>query len=488
MCGIVGIIANNGNVVTDIYDALISIQHRGQDAAGIITFDDAFHLKKGSGLVQDVFTEKNIARLAGRRGLGHVRYPTVGPGTGEDAQPFYLTAPFGIAMVHNGNVVNYHDLRKELEKKDHRLLSSMCDVEVILNIFAEELSKQNLDNVGPDEIFKAVEGVYRRIHGAYSVIAYIAGKGLLAFRDPWGIKPLVYACTTKNGRKACGFFSETVAIDIVGFTEGQQDVGAGEAVFIDEDLTVHKKAIMPKEHSPCMFEWIYFARPDSFIDEISVYRTRRRLGRELARVWEKTKLKADVVIPVPDSARSAALSFSQETGIPYREGFVKNRYVGRTFIMANQAKRQASIRYKLNTIRLEFEGKRVLIIDDSIVRGNTSAAIIKAARAAGARKVYFASYSAPLKFPCVYGIDMSTKDDFIALNRTEDEIAKTIGADKLIYQTVDGMIRSAIAGNKKITNFCLACFTGKYPTGDITPFLESIENDRRCACADTLED
>lgn len=478
MCGIVGIISSEGDVVTDIYDALITLQHRGQDAGGVITFDNTFHLKKGRGMVSEVFNEKNISRLRGSCGLGHVRYPTVGPGTGEDAQPFSLNAPFGIAMVHNGNLVNYHELRKEIAGRDHRLLASTSDLEVILNIFANELAKSDLDDLKVDDIFRAVGAVFKRAVGAYSVLAYIAGKGFLAFRDPSGIRPLVFAKSGPNGADAYGFFSESVSAGILGY-EKIGDVAPGEAVFIDHDLKVTRKKVAAKTHMPCMFEWIYFARPDSIIDDISVYHTRRRLGKELARRWEKLSLDVDVVMPVPDSAKSAALAFANETGIRYREGFVKNRYVGRTFIMPGQKKRKSSIRYKLNTIPLEFRGRDVLLIDDSIVRGNTSKSIIEMARKAGANRVYFASCSAPLRHPCVYGIDMSTTEDFVATGRNEEEIAEVIGADKVIYQTVEGMVRAARKGNDKISKFCLACFNGDYPTGDVKRYLDAIRKDRK---------
>jgi amidophosphoribosyltransferase len=479
LCGIAGIIAENNDVVTEVYDALLAIQHRGQDAAGIVTLDTMFHLKKGLGLVQDIFTSKNVGRLRGRCGLGHVRYPTIGSNTDEDVQPFLLNAPFGITMVHNGNVVNHHSLRKELVESDHRLLGSNSDLEVILNVFADELAKCELDSVGPDEIFQSVRGVFSRVKGAYSVIAIIAGKGLLAFRDPCGIKPLIFATAERKDGREYGFFSESVAPDILGY-KNQRNLKPGEAVLVTPDLKVHRKRLADKTHTPCMFEWIYFARPDSIIDDISVYRTRRRLGKELVRIWKKTGLDADVVVPVPDSARSAALAFAQVTGIPYREGFVKNRYIGRTFIMAGQAERKRSVRHKLNAIRLEFKDKKVLIMDDSIVRGNTSRSIVKLARQAGAKKVYFASYSAPLRFPCVYGIDMSTREEFIARDRTEEEIAKAIHADRVVYQDIEGMVRAATAGNRNITSYCLACFNGKYPTGDVTPeYLAAIEADRR---------
>lgn len=386
MCGIIGVYGHT-NCILELYEGLLCIQHRGQDAAGIMTYDNtSFHLKKGFGLVRDVFKEKHILRLNGGIGIGHVRYPTVGTGSKQDAQPFYVNTPYGIAMAHNGNVTNYLQLKKELLEENLRHLNSSCDVEVILNVFADALLKQNTKKLRPDHIFKAVDEVYKRCKGSYSVVGIIGGKGLLLFRDPHGIKPLILG---QKGDKKINYAaaSESVALDIMGYDE-KRDVQPGEVIFIDENMKVHSKVLVKKEHTPCIFEYIYFARPDSLMDKISVYKTRLRLGRELAVQWKSLGLNVDSVIPIPESSRTAASSLSEDTGINYREGFVKNRYIGRTFIMPNQAERTLSVKRKLNPIKLEFKGKDVLLVDDSIVRGTTSKKIIEMARNAGAKKVY----------------------------------------------------------------------------------------------------
>ncbi|TET34385.1 MAG: amidophosphoribosyltransferase [Planctomycetota bacterium] len=477
MCGVLGILTG-GHAAAEIYEGLTAIQHRGQDAAGIVTWDGAFHLKKGNGLVHDAVSEKNIKRLKGHIGIGHVRYPTVGGGGAEDAQPFFLSYPLGLAMVYNGNLTNYHELKRELETKKFRYINTTCDVEVLLSVFAEDLLKHGPTRTEPDVYFDALRDTYAKIKGAYSTVALIAGRGMLAFRDPYGIKPLIMGERILNGEKDYAIASESVALAILGFSN-HRDIGNGEAIFIDLDGKVTSRIIERKKHTPCIFEYVYFARPDSFIDRISVYRTRRRFGKELAKLWREKKLKADAVIPVPDSAQGATLALSDETGIKYREGLVKNRYIGRTFIMPAQKKRRQSIRRKLNTINTEFGKKNVLLIDDSIVRGSTSAQIINLARQAGAKKVYFGSYSAPLRHPCYYGIDMQTRSEFVARDRDVDEIAKKIGADALVYNTVEGMVSAAHKGNRKITEFCTACFTGCYPAGDIPEETrEAIARDR----------
>lgn len=489
MCGILGIYGY-GNVINELYDGLLGIQHRGQDAAGIITYNGtgSFHLKKGLGLVRDVIKHKHFKRLRGHIGLAHTRYPTVGSGTGEDAQPFYVNHPFGIAMVHNGNVANYAELREELLKKNLRHLNSNCDVEIILNIFADALAKQNARNLSFAHICRAVSEVFRRVKGSYSVVALIANQGMVMFRDPYGIHPMIFGEKKIAGKTSFMVSVENISLDMLGYGENVRDIKPGEVLFIDSNRRVHSKRLVKKQQKLCIFELIYFARPDSLIDNISVYKTRLRLGEELAKEWEKHGVEADSVIPVPETSRTAASSFSRILDLKYREGLVKNRYVGRTFIMPGQEQRRESIRQKLNPIKLEFRNRRVLLIDDSIVRGTTSRKIIRLARDAGARKVYFASTAPPLKYPCVYGIDMSTKRDFIAKGKTTKEIAKSIGADYLVYQTIKGMIRAARAGNKEI-DFCAACFTGKYPTGDITPkMLKQIEEDRLCAARGRRKD
>ena len=478
MCGIIGISGRPG-VVQDLYDGLIALQHRGQDAAGIATYDTKFHLHKGLGLVQEAFSKEAIAGLTGSIGVGHVRYPTVGGGGIDDAQPFILPSPFGVAMVHNGNVSNYHELKRSLIKDQFCHFESNCDVEALLHLFGLELVKGGQRVLAPEEVFAAVKGVFERASGSYSVVGTIAGQGLFAFRDPYGIKPIILGeKTLENGEKAYCVTSESVALDLLDY-HSSRNLAAGEAVFIDNQRRVHFAQVVPPKHHPCIFEWVYFSRPDSFLDQVSVYKSRLRMGERLAEEWKKTGRHADVVIPVPESARPAAMALAQALQLPYREGLVKNRYIGRTFIMPSQASRQRSIRFKLNPIQIEFDGKEVLLVDDSIVRGNTSRALVKLARQAGAKKVHLASYSPPLKYPCLYGIDMQTKSEFIARDKSVDEIAKSIGADSLIYQTMEGMIDSVRSGNPELKQFCNACFSGNYPTNDITPeILAEWEKDR----------
>ena len=480
MCGVIGIFGNS-DVVQEIYNGLLSIQHRGQDSAGIITFDGKFHIKKGNGLVRDIFSYENILRLRGNIGIGHVRYPTIGSGGGEDAQPFMVNSPFGIIMAHNGNVINYKELKEELFKKYHRLLNSDNDVEAILNVFAEELAEQDTTTLKPEHIFRAVEGVFKKVKGSYSVIGYLANQGLFGFRDPHGIKPLVFGIRKEGLSFSYAFASESVSLNILNFDE-IRDVRPGEVIYVDHKRKVHSKKLTNTTHTPCLFEWVYFARPDSFIDKVNVYKTRVILGRFLAKEVKKANIDIDVVVPVPDSARDAAIELARELNLKYREALVKNRYIGRTFIMPADEARKSSVRQKLNPIASEFKGKNVLIVDDSIVRGNTSRKIIELARQCGAKKVYFAAYSPPLKYPCVYGIDMQTKTEFVARNATLEEIAYKIGADKVIYQTLESLKKAVQMGNPKLTHFCGACFDGKYPTGDVTPeMLERIERERKIA-------
>ena len=392
MCGVLGIYGND-EVFPDLYQGLLAIQHRGQDSAGIITYDgERFHVKKGNGLVRDIFTADHAKRLRGSVGIGHTRYPTIGGGRGEDAQPFMVSSPFGIIMAHNGNVVNYAALKKELFEKHHRLLNSDNDVESILNVFAQELQDQHVRDLTPEHVFKAVRGVFKRVVGSYSVIAYIAGQGLVAFRDPFGIKPLVWGVRRDGVKPSYAFASETVSLNLMGFDE-VKNVAAGEVMFLDRERNIHAKRLVRRHPSPCLFEWVYFARPDTFIDDANVYRVRLNLGRLLAEDIRKLGLKIDVVVPVPDSSRDAAIEIARKLNLKYREALVKNRYIGRTFIMPENQDRQDSVRMKLNPIASEFKGKSVLLVDDSIVRGNTSRAIIKMVRDCGAEKVYFASYS-----------------------------------------------------------------------------------------------
>jgi amidophosphoribosyltransferase len=486
MCGVIGIFSN-GHVFRDLYQGLLAIQHRGQDAAGIITYDGRFHTKKGNGLVRDIFTAEHTQRLTGNIGLGHTRYPTIGGGRGEDAQPFQVNSPFGIIMAHNGNVVNYAELKKLLFEKYHRLLNSDNDVESILNVFAQELADQKVRTLRPEHVFKAVAGVFKKVKGSYSVVAYIAEQGLVAFRDPYGIKPLVYGVRRDGILPSYAVASESVSLNIMNFSE-IKDIEAGQAVYIDRARNFHSRRIARRPHSPCLFEWVYFARPDSFIDDANVYRCRVNLGRLLAEEIKKQNLHIDVVVPVPDSARDAAIEIARKLDLKYREALVKNRYIGRTFIMPADSERKTSVRTKLNPIAGEFKDKDVLLVDDSIVRGNTSRAIIEMARDCGARHVYFAAYSPPLRYPCVYGIDMQTRTEFVARHSDVEQIAKKIGADRVIYQTLDNLKKAVRMENNKLRNFCAACFDGCYVTGDVTPeMLKTIEKERKAIQEGQLE-
>jgi len=483
MCGFIGVYGPDGtNVAGEIYEGLLAVQHRGQDAAGITTFTDAFHVKKGFGLVIEVFNERNMARLRGNLGVGHVRYPTVGGGEDEDAQPFHLTFPLGVAMAHNGNVTNFEELTDKHFRNRGTRLNSSCDLEVILFVFARAL-QESLNGSGRqveiEDVFHAVGRVYGEVKGAYSVVATIADLGMVAFRDPFGIKPICMGEKTTDEGKWHAFASESVVLDINGY-ERTADIAAGEAVFIDQERNVIRRQIGTQPHRPCIFELVYFARPDSFLDNISVYKTRRRFGEALARQWKESGAPLpDVVIPVPDSSRDAAMAMANALGVPYREGLVKNRYIGRTFIMANQTERSTSIRRKLNPIPLEFKDKNVLLVDDSIVRGNTSRRIVEMARNSGAKKVYFGVTSPPLVAQCPYGIDMASKREFIATEREVEDIAKSLNVDHLVYLEREAMNAAARMGNPKVEKFCNACFNGEYPTGDITAErLQAIEDER----------
>jgi amidophosphoribosyltransferase len=485
MCGVIGIYSNN-DIFAELYQGMLAIQHRGQDSAGIITYDGRFHTKKGNGLVRDIFTPEHAKRLTGHIGIGHTRYPTIGGGRGEDAQPFLVSSPFGIMMAHNGNVVNYAELKKLLLEKYQRLLNSDNDVESILNVFAQKIADQNARALSPANVFAAVAGVYKEVVGSYSVVSYIAEQGLVAFRDPYGIKPLVYGIRRDGIVPSYAVASESVSLNLMNYGE-IKDIAPGEALFIDRNRNVHTKRIVKKPHSPCLFEWVYFARPDSFIDEVNVYRCRINLGRLLAEEIRKADLHIDVVVPVPDSARDA-IEIARKLNLKYREALVKNRYIGRTFIMPAADERKSSVRTKLNPIAAEFKDKDVLLVDDSIVRGNTSKAIIAMVRECGAKHVYIASYSPPLRYPCVYGIDMQTRTEFVARDADADQVARKIGADKVIYQTLENLKKAVRMENPKIKNFCGACFDGCYVTGDVTPeMLHKIEQDRKDLQAHQLE-
>ena len=469
MCGIVGVVSN-APVNQLIYDALLLLQHRGQDAAGIVTQQERkFFMHKAKGLVRDVFRTRNMRALPGNCGLGQVRYPTAGNAySEEEAQPFYVNAPFGIVLVHNGNLTNAHALKKELFTTDHRHINTESDSEVLLNVLAHEIEKTTRGlPLQPNDLFTAVRNVHRRVRGSYAVIALIAGHGVLAFRDPYGIRPLCLG----RGPDTTVVASESVALEGTSH-QFVRNIAPGEAVFIDLEGTVHNQQCADKTQlMPCIFEFVYLARPDSVMDGISVYQARLNLGETLAKRVVSTvpPNEIDVVIPIPESSRPSAAQLAQLLGLPYREGFVKNRYVGRTFIMPGQAVRKKSVRQKLNVIASEFKGRNVLLVDDSIVRGTTSREIVQMARDAGARKVYLASAAPPVRYPNVYGIDMPTSDELVAHGRTVAEIQKIIGCDALIYQEVEGMKKAIGSLNTQLDGFDASCFDGVYVTGDITP-------------------
>ena len=472
MCGIVGVISK-GPVNQLIYDALLLLQHRGQDAAGIVTMQDTkCFMHKARGMVRDVFRTRNMRALPGTVGLGQVRYPTAGNAYNEEeAQPFYVNAPFGIVLVHNGNLTNAHALKKELFDVDRRHINTESDTEVLINVVAHELERAGRDQpLTPEIVFHAVRAVHKRIKGSYAVIALIAGHGLLAFRDPFGIRPLAFGeADTPEGREVM-VASESVALEGTGH-KLVRDVAPGEAVFIDLEGRVHSHQCADTPTlNPCMFEFVYLARPDSVMDGVSVYQARLNMGETLAQrvISTMPPSEIDVVIPIPESSRPSAMQLAQKIGKPYREGFVKNRYVGRTFIMPGQGMRKKSVRQKLNAIATEFKGRNVLLVDDSIVRGTTSKEIVQMAREAGARKVYLASAAPPVRYPNVYGIDMPTKEELIAHNRSVEEIRQFIGADALIYQDVDAMKRVVKALNGKLDGFEASCFDGRYITGDVS--------------------
>jgi amidophosphoribosyltransferase len=484
MCGIVGVISASP-VNQLIYDALLLLQHRGQDAAGIVTMEDTkCFMHKSRGMVRDVFRTRNMRSLPGRVGLGQVRYPTAGNAySEEEAQPFYVNAPFGIVLVHNGNLTNAQALQQELFAIDRRHINTQSDTEVLINILAHELELAARDlPLTPGEIFKAVTAVHRRLKGSYAVVALIAGYGLLAFRDPFGIRPLCLGTGVGEHSGELMVASESVAIEGTGHRL-LRDVAPGEAVFIDLQGRVHAQQCSPQPQlSPCIFEYVYLARPDSVIDGIPVYQARLNLGEALAQRLINTLAPSDidVVIPIPESSRPSAMQLAQKIGKPYREGFVKNRYVGRTFIMPGQAVRKKSVRQKLNAIALEFKGRNVLLVDDSIVRGTTSQEIVQMAREAGAKKVFLASAAPPVRHPNVYGIDMPTKEELIAHGRSIEEVRQFIGADALIYQDVDAMKRVIGALNPRIQGFEASCFDGRYITGDVTAAeFATLERQRR---------
>jgi len=488
MCGIVGIIGNN-EVAIEIYEGLICLQHRGQDSAGIVTYNQQFHLKKGMGLVRDVFRQDDINELKGNVGIGQVRYPTVGGGTIEDAQPFIVNSPYGIAMAHNGNIFNFPQVKQELFEKDNRHINSNCDLEAILNVFAHELSRY-CHREFFDSICQAVSGVYQRVKGGYSVVAVIANKGLVAFRDPFGIRPLVWGQRKSSFKTEHLFASETTMFRILNF-DFYRDLEPGEVVLIDLHGEVKSRVVLKERFSPCIFEYVYFARADSMLNDVSVYRARLRMGQNLAKkIKEKyPNLEIDAVIPAPESSIPAAMSLAKELGVRFTIGLIKNHFIGRTFIMPGQKIRKRANEFKLSPLELEIRDKNVLIVDDSIVRGNVSRHIVKLMRENGAKKVYFASTSPALRWPCLYGIDLPTKEEYIANNLDEEGIAKSIGTDLVIYQDLEQLIEAVVRkGDVKFSEPCTACFTGKYPTGDVTKeVLEEIDKQRK-AERETMSD
>lgn len=481
MCGIVGIVGQQP-VNLAIYDALTVLQHRGQDAAGIVTEENGrINARKANGLVRDVFQPRDMLRLQGNIGLGHVRYPTAGSASLSEAQPFYVNSPYGVCLAHNGNLVNAEELEQLVVKEDRRHLNTNSDTEILLNVFAHELGKQSSDGLTAESILNAVETLHRRCSGGYAVVALIVGYGVVAFRDPHGIRPVVMGVRrTLNGIERM-VASETVALDALGF-EFERDILPGEAVYIDRKGTAHSREFSgATSYSPCIFEFVYFSRPDSIIDKMSVYKARLRMGEKLAEkiLRERPDHDIDVVIPIPDTARTAGMQVAHGLGLKYREGFIKNRYIGRTFIMPEQSERRASVRRKLNAIDLEFRGKTVLLVDDSIVRGTTSQQIIDMARDAGAKRVYFASAAPPVRYANVYGIDMPAANELVAAGRSVEEVRQFIGADWLIYQDLDALVDAVHHENAEIESFDTSCFSGKYVTEDVEKaYLDNLEAKR----------
>ncbi len=485
MCGIIGIVAKNP-VNQAIYDGLTVLQHRGQDAAGMVTCDGSkLYLRKENGMVRDVFHTRHMLNLKGNMGIGHVRYPTAGCSSAAEAQPFYVNTPYGITLAHNGNLTNADALKEDLMRDDLRHLNTNSDSEVLLNILAHELSSigKLRSDLQPADIFQAIRRLHQRCRGAYAVVAMITGVGILGFRDPNGIRPIVFGERKTDIGTEFIIASESVAINTLDF-ELLRDIEPGEAVFISVDGQLYTQQCSDDPHyNPCIFEHVYLARPDSIIDGISVHKARLRMGEKLAQkiLQLYPDHDIDVVIPIPDSSRTAALPLANELGVKYREGFVKNRYIPRTFIMPGQSIRKKSVRQKLNAIELEFKDKNVLLVDDSIVRGTTSREIVQMAREAGAKRVYVASAAPPVRYPNVYGIDMPSAHELIAHNRTTEEVSKTIGADWLIYQDIEDLIDSASRGNNDISSFDTSCFTGEYVTGDVSQdylaYIDSMRND-----------
>ncbi|KZE34962.1 amidophosphoribosyltransferase [Crenobacter luteus] len=486
MCGILGVVGRSP-VNQLLYDGLQLLQHRGQDAAGIVTANGkSFHMHKGAGLVRDVFRTRNMRSLSGCAGIAHVRYPTAGSASNlAEAQPFYVNSPFGIVLAHNGNLTNADELKADMYRRDLRHINTNSDSEVLLNVFAHEIAQRVDGQALPvDAVFGAVEAVHRRVRGAYAVVAMIAGFGLVAFRDPNGIRPLVIGTNEVDGKPEYMFASESVALDCSGFSL-LRDVAPGEAVYVTFDGDFHARQCAESTRlAPCLFEYVYFARPDSVIDGASVYQARLNMGETLAEKVRRVlpEVDIDVVMPIPDTSRASALQLANALGLPYREGFIKNRYIGRTFIMPGQGVRKKSVRQKLNPVAFEFKGRNVLLVDDSIVRGTTSREIVQMARDAGAKKVYFASAAPAVRFPNVYGIDMPTREELLATGRSEADVTKEIGADLVIYQELDALVSAVKAANPKLAEFESSCFNGRYVTGDIDEaYLDALEVARNAA-------
>lgn len=483
MCGIVGIVARTA-VNQSIYEALTVLQHRGQDAAGIITCDDGrLYLRKDNGLVRDVFRTHHMLRLTGTMGIGHVRYPTAGCSSSAEAQPFYVNSPYGISLAHNGNLTNADELKRDLFREDLRHINTDSDSEILLNIFAHELQRRGKLTITHDDIFDAVAGVHHRCRGGYAAVAMITGYGIVGFRDPNGIRPVVFGKRDSEQGAEYMIASESVALDALGF-DLIRDIAPGEAVVIDMDGNLHTRMCSDNPvYSTCLFEYVYLARPDSIIDDVSVYKARLRMGETLADkiLREHPGHDIDVVVPIPDTSRTSALQLAYKLGVKYREGFIKNRYIGRTFIMPGQKQRKKSVRQKLNAIDLEFRGKNVLLVDDSIVRGTTSKQIIQMAREAGANKVYFASAAPPVRFPNVYGIDMPVATELVAHDRTVEEIAQEIEADWLVFQDLEDLKQCVRKRNPRMEQFDASVFDGSYVTGDVNQdyldHLKQMRND-----------
>jgi len=491
MCGIVGIVSQQ-EVAQTIYDALLVLQHRGQDSAGIVVSDqNKLNLRKDNGQVSDVFHTRHMRKLNGTMGIGHVRYPTAGCSSSAEAQPFYVNSPYGITLAHNGNLTNVEQLKAELYQSDLRHINTESDSEVLLNVFAHELQSCGSLKLTPEEIFTAITETHKRIEGAYAVVMMLTGKGIIGFRDPFGIRPLVYGKRETAHGSEYMIASESVALQACGF-ELSGDLQPGEAIYIDDAGNVHRRQCAAvSKLRPCIFEYVYLARPDSIIDDIYVYKARLRMGVKLARkiLRQMPQHDIDVVIPIPDTSRPAAIELAFHLGVKFREGFIKNRYIGRTFIMPGQTMRKKSVRRKLNPIDIEFKGKNVLLVDDSIVRGTTSKEIIQMAREAGANKVYIASAAPPVRYPNVYGIDMPAANELVAHDRSEAEVAEYIDADWLIYQDLEDLIDAVQKGNRSIKKFDCSCFDGKYVTKTVgDDYLDKISNLRNDSAKEATDE